>query len=51
MQIDERTDFVAFMQALAGSLPRSSLTDSVSVAGPGFVNIKLSDRWIEKVSG
>lgn len=38
----------AIGQALAGSLPRSSLTDSVSVAGPGFVNIKLSDRWIEK---
>lgn len=35
-------------QALAANIPQSSVTESVSVAGPGFVNISLSDRWIEK---
>lgn len=35
-------------QALAANIPRSSVVENVSVAGPGFVNISLSDRWIEK---
>jgi arginyl-tRNA synthetase len=35
-------------QALASSIPQSSVMENVSVAGPGFVNITLSDRWIEK---
>ncbi|XP_010937859.1 arginine--tRNA ligase, cytoplasmic isoform X1 [Elaeis guineensis] len=33
-------------QALARNLPPSDIIESTSVAGPGFVNIVLSDKWV-----
>jgi arginyl-tRNA synthetase len=35
-------------QALAKSIPTSFVVESTSVAGPGFVNIAISNIWIEK---
>ena len=37
------------LQALARSIPTSFVVESTSVAGPGFVNIAISNIWIEKV--
>ncbi|KAG6494156.1 hypothetical protein ZIOFF_049175 [Zingiber officinale] len=36
------------MKAIAKSLPESEMIESTSVAGPGFVNIKFSNKWISK---
>lgn len=36
-------------QAIAKNLPQSEVIESTSVAGPGFVNITLSNKWISKV--
>ncbi|XP_038972151.1 arginine--tRNA ligase, cytoplasmic-like isoform X2 [Phoenix dactylifera] len=33
-------------QAIARNLPPSDIIESTSVAGPGFVNIVLSDKWV-----
>uniref|UniRef100_A0A804QSM8 arginine--tRNA ligase n=2 Tax=Zea mays TaxID=4577 RepID=A0A804QSM8_MAIZE len=33
-------------QAIAKNLPSSDIIESASVAGPGFVNITLSNRWV-----
>ncbi|KAJ4798185.1 Arginine--tRNA ligase [Rhynchospora pubera] len=35
-------------QGLARNLPQSEIIESTSVAGPGFVNINLSNDWISK---
>ncbi|URE12053.1 hypothetical protein MUK42_04818 [Musa troglodytarum] len=35
-------------QAIAKNLPQSEVIESTSVAGPGFVNITLSNKWISK---
>ncbi|OVA08525.1 Arginine-tRNA ligase [Macleaya cordata] len=35
-------------QAIMRNLPQSEMIESCSVAGPGFVNIILSDKWIAK---
>ncbi|XP_062179878.1 arginine--tRNA ligase, chloroplastic/mitochondrial-like isoform X2 [Phragmites australis] len=35
-------------QAIAKNLPSSDIIESTSVAGPGFVNIVLSNRWVAK---
>ncbi|XP_042424036.1 arginine--tRNA ligase, cytoplasmic-like isoform X2 [Zingiber officinale] len=32
-------------QAIAKNLPESEMIESTSVAGPGFVNIKFSNKW------
>lgn len=31
------------------NLPQSDIVESCSVAGPGFVNVKLSNTWMAKV--
>lgn len=31
------------------NLPPSEMIESCSIAGPGFVNVKLSRQWIAKV--
>ncbi|KAK7272739.1 hypothetical protein RJT34_29546 [Clitoria ternatea] len=36
----------AIGQAIANNLPASEMIDSCSVAGPGFVNVVLSKKWI-----
>jgi hypothetical protein len=36
-------------QAIAENLPACDAIESTSVAGPGFVNIVLSNTWIAKV--
>jgi arginyl-tRNA synthetase len=33
---------------IVAKLPKSDLLDSATVAGPGFINLKLSDAWIAK---
>lgn len=38
----------AIGQALRANLPASPLIEETSVAGPGFVNIKLATSWLEK---
>ncbi|XP_062230845.1 arginine--tRNA ligase, cytoplasmic-like isoform X1 [Phragmites australis] len=38
----------AIGQAIAKNLPPSDIIESTSVAGPGFVNIVLSNRWVAK---
>ena len=38
-----------FSQAIAKNLPASDVIESTSVAGPGFVNIVLSNSWVAKV--
>lgn len=35
-------------QAIMSNLPQSEMIESCSVAGPGFVNVVLSNRWIAK---
>ncbi|XP_073009338.1 arginine--tRNA ligase, cytoplasmic-like isoform X2 [Typha latifolia] len=35
-------------QAIARNLPPSDIIESTSVAGPGFVNIILSNKWVSK---
>ncbi|KAG5547384.1 hypothetical protein RHGRI_013164 [Rhododendron griersonianum] len=35
-------------QAIMTNLPRSEMIESCSIAGPGFVNVKLSRQWIAK---
>ncbi|KAL8120085.1 hypothetical protein AgCh_017276 [Apium graveolens] len=35
-------------QALKNNLPTSEMVESLSIAGPGFVNIVLSKQWIAK---
>ncbi|EPS67056.1 hypothetical protein M569_07720, partial [Genlisea aurea] len=35
-------------QAIMDNLPASEMVDSCSVAGPGFVNVVLSQQWIAK---
>ncbi|KAK1365331.1 Arginine--tRNA ligase [Heracleum sosnowskyi] len=35
-------------QALKNNLPTSEMVESMSIAGPGFVNIVLSKQWIAK---
>lgn len=39
-----------FVQGIAKALPSCSLIERTSVAGPGFVNVVLSNSWIEEVS-
>jgi arginyl-tRNA synthetase len=36
-------------QALIQSLPTSEMVESCSIAGPGFVNVVLSSKWMAKV--
>ncbi|XP_042404531.1 arginine--tRNA ligase, cytoplasmic-like [Zingiber officinale] len=36
------------MAAIAKNLPESEMIESTSVARPGFVNIKFSNKWISK---
>jgi arginyl-tRNA synthetase len=36
------------LQAIQKNLPDSSMVASTSIAGPGFVNVKLSTEWIEQ---
>ncbi|TVU17414.1 hypothetical protein EJB05_33450, partial [Eragrostis curvula] len=38
----------AIGQAIAKNLPASDIIESTSVAGPGFVNIVLSNSWVAK---
>ncbi|XP_006654081.1 arginine--tRNA ligase, cytoplasmic-like isoform X2 [Oryza brachyantha] len=38
----------AIGQAIAKNLPPSDIIESTSVAGPGFVNIALSNSWVAK---
>jgi arginyl-tRNA synthetase len=38
----------AIGQAITKNLPSSDIIESTSVAGPGFVNITLSNRWVAK---
>ncbi|EAY96661.1 hypothetical protein OsI_18575 [Oryza sativa Indica Group] len=38
----------AIGQAIAKNLPPSDIIESTSVAGPGFVNIVLSNSWVAK---
>ncbi|GFP95263.1 arginine--tRNA ligase [Phtheirospermum japonicum] len=35
-------------QAIIENLPKSDVIESQSIAGPGFVNVKLSSNWIAK---
>ncbi|KAL7601737.1 arginine--tRNA ligase, cytoplasmic isoform X1 [Lactuca sativa] len=35
-------------QAIMRNLPASDMIESCSIAGPGFVNVKLSKQWIAK---
>ncbi|XP_058213303.1 arginine--tRNA ligase, chloroplastic/mitochondrial isoform X2 [Rhododendron vialii] len=35
-------------QAIMTNLPQSEMIESCSIAGPGFVNVKLSRQWIAK---
>eukprot|EP00250_Pteridium_aquilinum_P012236 c20590_g1_i2 orf=786-2864(-) len=35
-------------QGIAKALPSSPLIEKTSVAGPGFVNVVLSNRWVEE---
>ncbi|XP_017219157.1 arginine--tRNA ligase, chloroplastic/mitochondrial isoform X2 [Daucus carota subsp. sativus] len=35
-------------QALKNNLPTSEMVESLSIAGPGFVNVVLSKQWIAK---
>ncbi|KAF5815520.1 putative arginine--tRNA ligase [Helianthus annuus] len=35
-------------QAIMRNLPASDMIESCSVAGPGFINVKLSTQWIAK---
>ncbi|TQD78958.1 hypothetical protein C1H46_035435 [Malus baccata] len=37
-------------QAIMKNLPGSEIIESCSVAGPGFVNVVLSKKWLAKVS-
>lgn len=37
------------LQAIRNNLPVSEMIESVSVAGPGFVNVTLSREWMAKV--
>ncbi|OAY71455.1 Arginine--tRNA ligase, chloroplastic/mitochondrial [Ananas comosus] len=37
-----------YRQAVARNLPPSDIIESTSVAGPGFVNIILSNRWVSE---
>jgi arginyl-tRNA synthetase len=39
----------AVAEAIAGRLPPSDLVDKVEVAGPGFLNFRLSPRWLHDV--
>ncbi|KAK8957900.1 hypothetical protein KSP39_PZI001523 [Platanthera zijinensis] len=38
--------YVCTVQAIAKHLPPSDIVESTSVAGPGFVNIILSSKWV-----
>ncbi|KAF9617924.1 hypothetical protein IFM89_039205 [Coptis chinensis] len=38
----------AIGQAIRGTLPETEMIEESSVAGPGFVNIVLSSKWIAK---
>ncbi|KAF3796375.1 Arginine--tRNA ligase [Nymphaea thermarum] len=38
----------AIGQSIAKNLPASEMIESTSVAGPGFVNVMLSNKWIAK---
>ncbi|XP_026435388.1 arginine--tRNA ligase, chloroplastic/mitochondrial-like isoform X2 [Papaver somniferum] len=35
-------------QAIANNLPESEMIESCSIAGPGFVNVVLTNQWIAK---
>ncbi|XP_015630011.1 arginine--tRNA ligase, cytoplasmic [Oryza sativa Japonica Group] len=37
---------MAVGQAIANNLPQSNIIESISVAGPGYINITLSSNWI-----
>jgi arginyl-tRNA synthetase len=39
----------AIAEAIVSHLPDSALVESVDVAGPGFLNFKLSDSWLHDV--
>ncbi|XP_027357542.1 arginine--tRNA ligase, cytoplasmic-like isoform X2 [Abrus precatorius] len=39
----------AIGQAIINNLPPSEMIDSCSVAGPGFVNVVLSKKWIAQI--
>lgn len=38
------------LQAIMNNLPASEMIESCSIAGPGFVNIVLSRKWIARVT-
>jgi arginyl-tRNA synthetase len=40
---------MAVGQAIANNLPQSNIIESISVAGPGYINITLSSNWIAQV--
>ncbi|XP_047167065.1 arginine--tRNA ligase, chloroplastic/mitochondrial-like isoform X2 [Vigna umbellata] len=47
MITDNSLTFLAFLPAaILNNLPPSEMIDSCSVAGPGFVNVVLSKKWI-----
>ncbi|KAM0004779.1 putative arginine--tRNA ligase [Helianthus debilis subsp. tardiflorus] len=37
--------------AIMRNLPASDMIESCSVAGPGFINVKLSTQWMAKTHG
>lgn len=43
-----RSPFLPRLQAIQKNLPDSPMVASTSIAGPGFVNVKLSTEWIEQ---
>ena len=36
-------------QAILRNLPESEMIESISIGGPGFVNVVLSNNWIAEV--
>lgn len=39
---------LVLLQAIQKALPESPMIASTSIAGPGFVNLKLSTEWMEQ---
>lgn len=44
----EKANPRAIAEAVITHLPASELIDRVDIAGPGFINIHLADRWLQK---
>jgi len=43
----EKANPRAMAEALIAHLPASEMIDKVEIAGPGFINIHLNDRWLQ----